>query len=173
MSKEYGTALFMLAKENGAENEYADALETVLTAFHQNPDYINFLASPSIPKQERIDAVEQAFGISVPEHIVSFIKLLCERGRIFEFNDCVKEYKKLLDISKHISVAQVTSSIELTVQEKEKLQQKLEKISGHSVVLECSVDKSLLGGIIIEMDGKIIDGSLQRRLHEVKDVISR
>lgn len=173
MSKEYGEALFSLAMECNAADEYAAALDMVLAVFGENPEYVDFLASPSIPQAERIDALEKAFDSAVPEHIVSFIALLCERGRIREFGGCVKEYKELLDASKHISVAKIVSAVALTDSEKEKLQTKLEKMSGQTVILECTVDESLLGGIIIEMDGKVMDGSVRRRLHEVKEVISR
>ena len=171
-SKEYGEALFSLALECGKADEYSTALDTVLTVFNENPEYVDFLASPSIPKAERVDALEKAFN-SMPEHIVSFVSLLCERGRIREFDACVKEYKELLDASKHISTAKVVSAAALTDSEKEKLQIKLEKMSGQTVMLDCSVDESLLGGLIIEIDGKVMDGSLKRRLHEVKEVISR
>ena len=173
MTKEYGTALFILAKENGAEKEYAEALDTVLSVFRENPEYIDFLASPSIPKRERLDAAEQALRESVPEHIVSFVQLLCERGRIRGFEACVKEYKKLLDAVNLVSSAKVTSTVKLTEQEEERLKEKLEKLTGHSVILECSTDRTLLGGMVVEIDGKIMDGSLRHRLREVKDVISR
>lgn len=173
LSREYGEALFSLAMECNAADEYAAALDTVLAVFDENPEYMDFLASPSIPKSERIDALEKAFASAVPEHIVSFIALLCERGRIREFSGCVKEYKELLDASKHIGIAKVVSAVALTDSEKEKLRIKLEKMSAQTVILECSVDESLLGGVIIEMDGKVMDGSVRRRLQEVKEVISR
>ena len=172
-SKEYGTALFSLAMENQAEQEYAEALEVILAAFEETPEYIEFLASPGIPKTERIDAIEQAFGANLPEYVVSFVKLLCEKGHIRSFKACVHEYNKLLDVSKNVSVAKIVSAVELTDSEKERLKQKLEKMSGHFVELECTVDASLMGGLVIEMDGKVIDGSLQRRLQEVKEVMSR
>lgn len=172
ISREYAEALFALAAEFNAADEYAAALDTVLAAFGENPEYMDFLASPSIPKAERIGALEAVFSDAVPEHIVSFLSLLCERGRIREFGGCVNEYKLLLDASKHISSARVISAVELTDSEKEKLQAKLEKMSGQTVILECSVDESLLGGIIIEMDGKVMDGSVRSRLKEVKEVIS-
>ena len=108
----------------------------------------------------------------MPEHIVSFISLLCERGRIHEFSECVKEYKELCDASKRISTAIVTSSVELTEAEKEKLVKKLEKMSGRTVIADCRIDKSLIGGLIIEMDGTVLDGSVRSRLKEVKEVIS-
>lgn len=171
MSKEYGTALFMLACELDKVNEYSSALDTVLDVFNKNPEYVTFLSSPGIPMQERVDAVENALGAFLPEHVVSFIKILCERGRINAFADCVKEYRKLLDAANKVSVAKVKSPVALTEDEKERLKSKLEKINGNSVVLDCSIDESLMGGIVVEIDGKIVDGSLRRRLHEVKEVM--
>jgi len=173
MSKEYGTALFMLAKEADSVDEYEKALEMVLGVFCETPEYIDFIASPAVPLKERTDALGEAFGESCPEHIVSFLCLLCERGRIREFADCVEEYKKLAEFSRNILTAHVKSAVELSENEKEKLKQKLEKMSGHSVIVECEQDEALIGGLVIEMDDKILDYSLKRRLHEVKDVISR
>lgn len=173
ISKEYGTALFALARENGAEKAYAEALEEVMAVFRAYPAYMDLLASPSIPLTERTDALSQAFGSALPEHIVSFLSLLCERDRIRELESCVKAYRQLFDEFNRVSVAKVVSSIELSEQEKTRLKEKLEKLNGHSVILECSTDRSLLGGMVIEMDGKVMDGSLRRRLREVKDVISR
>jgi len=172
-SKEYGTALFMLARENGTENEYSSALDTVLNSFNENPEFMDFLCSPRIPKKERLAVIEETFKDALPEHVVSFVQLLCERGRIRNLTSCIKEYKELLDSLNRVSLAKVTSSVELTDAEKQKLVSKLEKISGHSVMLDCSVDKSLIGGLVVEMDGKLMDGSIRHRLHEVKEVISR
>ena len=72
-----------------------------------------------------------------------------------------------------ISVARVVSSVPLTLEEKKRLKARLEKMSGRKVSLECSVDKSLLGGLVVEMDGKVINGSLRQRLDEMKDVMSK
>ncbi len=172
MNKAYGSALFALAKECDATAEYKAALDTVSEAFRENPLYLDFLASPGISKKERIEAIDQAFADALPEYVVSFLKLLCEKGHIRSFYSCVTEYKALLDASEKIITAKVTSAIPLTVKEKTALKEKLERISEHTVILDCSADKSLLGGMIVEVDGKIIDGSLRRRLREVKDVIS-
>ncbi len=173
MNKEYGTALFMLAKENGKESEYAIALECVQEVFSGNPEYIDFLASPTIPMEDRLSALDEAFGNAVPENVLSFLKLLCEKNRIRGLNSSVEEYKNLLDAQNHVSTAFVKSAVELTEEQKEQLKDKLEIQTGNSVVLECLIDQSLMGGIVVEIDGKIIDGSLKSRLYDVKDVISQ
>ncbi len=173
MFKEYGTALFMLAKELSCESEYAVALECVEEVFDGNPQYLDFLSSPNIPMKERLSALESAFSGAVPQDILSFVQLLCEKGRIHSFKSAVEEYKKLLDSQNKVSTALVTSAIPLTESEKNDLKDKLEIKTGHSVILECRVDESILGGILIEIDGKIIDGTLKHRIQEIKDVISQ
>lgn len=173
MSKEYGTALFTLAKECAAEAAYKEALDTVGSVLRDNPAYVEFLASPGIPKQERTAAIEQAFAGRVPEHIVSFLQLLCEKGHIRSFPACVSEYEALYDASRKIATATVVSAVPLTDSEKDRLQRALEKKSGQTVQLVCSTDPSLLGGLVVEMNGTVIDGTLRYQLHEVKDVMSR
>ena len=66
-----------------------------------------------------------------------------------------------------------TSAVSLTDRECIELTKKLEKISGNTVSLDCHVDPSLIGGVIVEMNGRVMDGSLRHRLREVKDVINR
>lgn len=173
MSREYAEALFAIACEENAKKEYSAALDKVMGAFSENPEYMDLLICPSIPLSERISAVEEAFSGSVPEYIVYFLQLLCEKGRIQLLDNCVKEYLRLVDASEHVSVAKVTSAVELTDSEKKRLQEKLEKISGQSVIMERITDPTIMGGIIIETEGRVIDGSLRKRLQEVKDVIGR
>ena len=173
MSKAYGTALFALACENNAKDEYCEALNLVATVVKENPEYLELLAIPGITMAERLGALDEAFAASVPEHVLSFLKLLCEKGHIRSFCDCVEQYKKLLEASKRVLRARVVSAVELTEEEEKRLQAKLEKISGNTVILDKEVDAALLGGMIVEMDGKVMDGSLRSRLHEVKEVMSR
>ena len=77
----------------------------------------------------------------------------------------------MLASSKSISYATVTSALELTDDERAKLISKLEKMCGTKVQIEEKTDPSLIGGIVIEVDGKVIDGSIRNRLSDVKDVI--
>lgn len=172
ISNEYATALFSLALENRAEKEYYSCLETISAIFSAEPDYPELLSCPSIPINERMAAVDSAFS-SMPEHIVSFLKILCERGRIGDFEECVEIYKKLLSEHEKRSTAIVTSALELTDTEKSALAQKLGQKEGCTVTLDCRVDPSIIGGLIIEIDGKVIDGSIRGKLSEVKDVITR
>ncbi len=169
---EYASALFSLALENRQKKEYGAALDKISDILLSEPEYLDFLASPNIPIAERCEAAEKAFGNSTPEYVISFVKLLCEKGKIRIFHECREAYAKLLAESEKVSVAKVISATELTDAEKDGLTEKLETKTGHKISLECSVYSSIMGGVIIEIYGKVIDGSIKARLADVKDVIS-
>ena len=74
-------------------------------------------------------------------------------------------------INDGIVTANVVSAVPLKKAEKEQLKIKLEKLTNKTVLLNCYVNRSILGGMIVHVDGKVFDGSLRRRLHDIKEVI--
>ncbi len=168
--KEYAEALFMLAAEENAAEEYLKCLGSVEKVIDDNPDYIDLLASPAIPLEERLQAIDEAFG-DFPEHPLSFLKLLCETGNIRLLKDCICEYKRLYTESSDIVCATVYSAVELSTAQKDALCRKLEKQYGKQIDPTYLIDPSLLGGLKVEIEGKTYDGSVKRRLQDIKDVI--
>ena len=172
-SKEYAQALFALASETNSEEQYLNALKQVLKVINQNPEYMEFLACPSIAVNERTDALTAAFSDALPSHVLSFLCLLCEKGHIKSLPGAVKEYDSLFKAANRIISAEVLSAVELTEQNKQKLNKKLEELYGCKVNMLCSVDKSLLGGVVVKVDDKILDSSLKHRLKSIKEVINQ
>lgn len=172
-SKDYAEALYALAAETGEQEACLSGLTLAAALLEEHPDYRELLASPAIPMGERDALLEQAFAGAVPEQVVSFLGLLCAHGRIRSLDACVTEYRRLYEAAISLSTAYVTSAVALTDGQRKRLQQKLEALTGHTVVLECAVDETLLGGLTVQIDGKVLDGSLRRRLHDVKEVIEQ
>lgn len=171
--KEYGEALFSLGLEANSLDEINRDLDFINEVYEKTPQFGEFLQSPAVPKRERLETIDETFRDSVSEYALSFLSLLCEKGKALLFPECAKEFKALYTESRRISVARVTSSVPLSEEQQTKLKTKLEKISGHSVTLECLIDETLLGGVIIETDGKRFDGSLKHRLQEIKEVMDK
>ena len=172
ISKEYASALFMLACEKEQKSEYKGALMTLKEAFLKETQYLSFLSSPSIPLSERKEAIKGAFLDRVPEDVLSYLLLMCDKGRMDCFLDSVDEFCALFDASEKQINAKVTSAVELSNEEKEKLLVKLQKMSKTNVNMEYVLDPDILGGVIVEMDGKVLDGSLKSRLRDIKDVMN-
>ncbi len=167
---EYAEALFDLSEEAGIKKEISAALDMVLSVVDENPEYLDFLSSPNIPKAERVAAIEQAFS-GEHEYVVSFLSILCEKSRVREIRECISEFKQLCDAADKISVAQVTSAVKLSENQKAALTGKLRKLCGNRVVLDCRTDKSLMGGMVVSIDGKVIDGSIKHQLNRLKEVM--
>lgn len=168
--KEYAEALFMLAVQEGKTDEYLSCLDTVEKAIDSNPEYIDFLASPAIPLEERLEAIEDAF-CSFPEYPLSFLKLLCEMGNIRLLPECISEYRRLFMELSNTVCATVYSAVELSKAQKNALCSKLEKQHGKTIDPTYIIDRTLIGGVKIEIEGKTYDGSVKRRLQDIKDVI--
>lgn len=173
VSKEYAAALFELARENSCEKEFSDALGLIERQFEAQPQYAELLASPDISIKERKKLLEAAFATSVPDYVLFFTELICENGRIKLFGECVSEYEKMYRSASLVSNAKVTSAVELTADEKEKLLEKLEKICGHKVVAEYETDESVIGGLVIRTDDILIDGSVETKLKQIKEVTEK
>ena len=172
ISREHGAAIFALACESGAKKEYYDALALVKNEFDANPEYAELLASPGITLRERVNSVAGVFGGRVPADVLSSVQLMCEKGRIAYFSESAEVFFELYDASERIYNAKITSAVELTDEEKTKLMRKLETVYGGSVAGEYFVDAAIIGGIVVEVDGNIMDGSLRTRLQDVKEVMS-
>lgn len=171
-AREYAAALFLLAREGGNETAFADGLTAAKVQFDENPAYVDMLASPVIPKSERLDALKTAFAGALPDEVLVFMQLLCQNGHIRSFHACYDAYMEAYREMQKISVAHITSAAPLRDEEKAALTQKLCEQSGHTVRAEYTVDPALIGGITVEIDGTVIDGSLKNRLRELKEVIS-
>ena len=72
----YAEALFMLAREENNVDAFFESLKTVESVLNENPEYLQFLSTPSIPKSERTAALAAAFETKINEHVLSFLQLL-------------------------------------------------------------------------------------------------
>lgn len=173
----YGGSLYDLAAEEnltGAGNSISlvpgltkailDQMTDIRQIFRENPDYLKLLSEPAIKKDERLDLIEKAFGASAERYLVSFLKLLCERNLLGEYEGCCEAYRKRYNADHNIADALVTSAVALTDGQLEALRVKLESISGKEVVLEQKIDRSVLAGIKVELEGKQLDGTVAGRL---------
>ncbi len=172
MSKEYAVALFMLAQEDDCSSSVSESLAIVKNTVDEHEGYLDLLASPAIPIEERLKLIDEAFGELNP-YAVSFLKLLCERSYIRFLSDAIDEFERLLADASQVLTANVTCAVALDDKKEAELKQKLEVKFGHPVEILTTVDTAVLGGMVIEIDGKVIDASLRRRLGDIKDVISK
>lgn len=168
----YAEALFMLAREENSIEEFYKSLKTAEQILGENPEYLQFLSTPSIPKSERTAALDAAFGGRINNNVLSFLKILCEHGKAEKFFECSAEYERLREWASGSAEATVKAAVELSDAQKQALIKGLEKRTGKKVTIKFVKDPALIGGVQVEIDGEILDGSIKNNLKRAREVIS-
>lgn len=160
----YGGSLYDLAAEEQLSGIIMEQMMEIRQLFRENPDYVKLLGEPSIPQGERIELIEKAFGAQAERYLVNFIKVLCERNLLGDFSGCCEEFTRRFNADNGISEATVISAVALSEAQMAALKEKLEKISGKKISLVQKIDKSVMAGLLVEIEGKQLDGTLQSRI---------
>ena len=171
-SREYAEALFELAVQGNETKETSEGLESVVSALLQTPDYRAMLASPAISKEERLNALDSAFRGKIPDILLAILRMMISRGHVSALNGMARDYEELARGYRGESVAVVTSAVPLKEAETVALRAKLEKKLSKTVIMQFRVDPELIGGIRVEVDGRVIDGSIRNKLDEIKEVMN-
>ena len=164
----YGQSLYDLAAEEKADDQIMEELEAVRGILADNPDYVTLLCEPSIPGKTRIQLLDEAFSGQIHPYLLNFLKILVEKGMLRGFSTCCNTFRASYNKDHNISEATVISAVPLTREQAGALQKKLEKFSGKKVLLTQKVDKKVLGGLSVEIDGKLFDGTVEGRLDELR-----
>ncbi len=164
----YGGSLYDLAAEEQLTKEIMEEIPVILNLFRENPEYMKLLTEPSIKKDERLKLIEEAFGNQAQRYLVSFMKLLCERGILNEFEGCCTMYKQRFNEDHNIAEAIVTGAAPLKEEQLAALKAKLEKISGKTVEITVKVDPRVLAGLKVELNGNELDGTVAGRLSGIQ-----
>ena len=173
VAKEYGQALFELAAEEHIEGLILDELRVLRQIIKANPDLIKLLDAPNINLEERIQVIDSIFKGKVHEYLCSFLKLMTERRHFPEIFACFEEYERSYEDMNAIIEAHVTSAVELSSSQKEALFEKLREKAGKTVVVKYHVEPELIGGIRVNMDGILFEGSIRARLDELRSNLKK
>ena len=153
----YGGSMYELAAQEQLTDTVLEQMQVIRQLFRENPDYVRLLSEPSIPKEERADLLETAFGNEAERYLVNFLKLLCDRGILGDYAGCCEEYTRRYNADHNIATAVVTSAVALSDEQMAALKDKLEKISGKTVSLTQKKDPTVLAGLRVELEGKQLD----------------
>ena len=171
-SKEYAEALFELAAGEQVLEETSNGLVTVISALRQTPEYRQLLSSAAVGKAARIEALEDAFRGKIPNVLLGVLRMMVSRGHVGALDGMAREYEELSRQYRGESVALVTSAVPLKEAEAVAIRTELEKRFGRRIILRCELDPSLIGGVRVEVEGRVIDGSIRNKLEQIKDVMN-
>ena len=169
----YGESLYELAKEENLTKLIGDQLAVLQQAFRQEPDFVRLLSSPNLTKTERCQILDDSFRGKVHSYLLNFLKILTEKNYMRYFSDCCDAYTEHYDQDNGILRVEAVSAVELTTEQKDKLTQKLSRITGKEVALRNRIDPAVLGGIRLDYDGQRLDDTVSHRLDAIRNVLNK
>ena len=162
-AKEYGRALFLLTEENGTTETAVLEVRSVRTLLRQNPSYEKLLDTPALPKDEKLLLIDRAVA-SLDENVVNLVKILCELHAVFRFSKIAEAYDSFYDESRGIERVEAVTAVAMSEAQLSAMKKKMEALTGKHIIIKNTVDKNILGGVVLRYSGTQLDGSLKTRL---------
>ncbi len=172
LSREYGEGLYLLCMEEDLATQALEELTTLCGLFRENPDFSRLVSNHALSKQERVSILDAALRGQVHQYVLNFLKILCERGVFSEFGSCVEAYRTFYNRDHRVVEAVATTGVPLSDAQRSLLLEKLSAISGKQVQLTEKVDPAVMGGVLLEMEGKRYDNTLRTRLSQMRQVLT-
>lgn len=173
ISRRYTKALFQLAREAGQEDKIDQEIESFLGAY-TGSELQKVLVNPAFGIDDRKRTLIQVSNqLQLSILAIHFLLLLLERDRLTYLASIVTLYRRLLNETKGRVEAKVTSPGSLEPVMVDRLRDVLQQISGKEIVLQQETDPSLIGGVLVEFEGKVYDGSVRTQLENMKQRIAR
>ena len=167
VGRRYSKAIFEIAEEKNQVKEIYEMLNSAMVLYRTDKEFKNFILNPSIDNEQKKSVLNEIFGKDNSENLNILLYIL-DKGRMNCIKYIVAEYLKIYYRKNRILDVKATFTKELTDEQKKKLIDKLSQKTGKEINLEIKVDKDILGGGIIKIGDKIIDGSIRRELDNWK-----
>lgn len=164
----YAEALMSLAQANNVTEQIGEEIRSLLSFLENSPELKRFMENPLIKPEDKKTVIRQILGQETNNYFLNFLLLLVDRRRILFFKGIAEKYLELLRKLNNIVLADVTSAVELSEEQKQSVSEKIKQLTGaQGVELKTSVEQDLLGGVIIKVGSKVFDTSLRGQLRRI------
>lgn len=167
----YAAAFYAVAEAEDAVAAVEDELHTVARALESNDQLRTTLTDQAVPAELRQGIVEDLLGSRANPVTTSLVSFVVGAGRARELPAIIDSFIAKAADSRAEAVAEVRSAIPLDDDQKSRLAEALGKQLGKKISVKVTVDPTVLGGIVAQVGDTVIDGSVRRRLDQLKESV--
>jgi F-type H+-transporting ATPase subunit delta len=165
-ARRYARAVFELGLEKNELERWQTDLQKVVDAVSDG-DFFAALESPKIKFEDKSRFLKERLGAINPLAI-NLTLLLISRSAIDIVGEIAREYQRLLDERRGIKAADVITAVPIDDKEKKKLAARLGELVAARVEITSQIDPDILGGLVVRVGGKLLDGSTRSKLAALK-----
>ncbi len=164
IARNYAAALFAAGEASGDTERFAHLMEGLAGAIEADVRIRVVLESPRVSKPQKVEILSAALRRHAPERFLRFLAAVVRRGRQGILPAIGREYLALVDAKFNRVHAGVTFARETDRTLQAAVRAKLGEVLGKEVIPHFRTDPSILGGLIVRVGDRIMDGSLRRRM---------
>ena len=172
VSSRYASALFDIAKEENSLVLFEQELMIISDVF-KDDDILSFFVNQTIHKEDKKALIEKYFKESVSKDIVHFLKLLIDKHRIKEVLGICQAFHEMYLEDQNIKEGILYCPYVLTNQQIHQVEDALSHKMNKTIHLKMVLDPSLIGGVRVEIDQEIFDGSIKNKINILKKDLLR
>lgn len=165
----YAAALFGAALSRKALNEVDGDIRGLAKLYETEPGLQTFLEAPNVLDTDKEKFIRAVLGGRVSELVLQFYLLMLKKKRVQHLPLVFDPFERLVEHHMGMERAEVTTAIPMPAAQAEELQKRLETLTGKKVSLVTRIDPKILGGAVVTVGGKILDGSVRHRLDRLRD----
>ncbi len=169
LSRKYAKALFELAVEQKTVETVVKELHAIIDAFDQEPKIEHALISLQMKRSAKDDLIEKMWKIRLSPLSFHFVRLVVKKGRVAWFRTMKDEFETMVDDKEGRVKGKAVVSQLLDDADLEKLAKGFSEYIGKQVELKQEVKPEVLGGVAIHLNYQVYDGTVRRRLADIKD----
>jgi len=169
VAERYANALFELAEEDGALAAVEKDLDAFAALIAESDDLKRLVRSPVFSADEQTRAVTAILAkAEIGGLVANLVRVTAANRRLFIVPDLITAFKRLAATGRGEVAAEVTSAEPLSDRHLDELKAALKASLGKDITLATHVDPSLIGGLIVKVGSRMIDGSLKTKLNSLK-----
>jgi F-type H+-transporting ATPase subunit delta len=169
----YAEALFNVVRAEGELDRVEDELYRFGKLLESNHELKQALADRGIDRSRRIEVLEDLLADRVSDHTLSLLTFIVTQGRARQLPQILEELSSLAAEARNSVVAEVRSAIPLDDRQRKELAEALGKATGKSVEIKVLLDPTVIGGISAKVGDTVIDGTVKRRMEQLKKQVMR
>ena len=169
-ARRYSQAVFQIAMERGELDSWQSDLGKI-ASLGEDAAFVALLENPKLRFSEKAGLLSPRLS-DINPLALNLGYLLVARGRLSIAGEIADDYQRLLDSYHGIESAEVTTAILIDDENRLRLEERLGVIVGKKVVVRSEVDSGLIGGFVVRIGGKLLDGSTRSRLEALKRGLS-
>lgn len=173
VSRTYSQAMFDVAFEDNRLNEVKQEFDFVAGVLKDYPDYFSILKSPKVSLDEKKAIIVETFQSQISEPLLNFLKIIVDKKRVSEILEIKESFDQRIVEHDNVAYATVESVVPLDDAQLESIKLKLKQITGKNVEIDTHINKELLGGVVVKIGDRIIDGSVRYKLEGMLESLTQ